>query len=540
MPSLAPESARRPLAWASWRTTLVLALAVFAARVVYLVWLCPYQLAGDEAQYWDWSRRLDLSYYSKGPGVAWVIAASTRLLGSVEWAVRLPAAVASCVATLVLARLAARLHGGDERVGFVAAALYQFAPVYYATSQFMTIDAPYFACWVLAAMAGWRLVEGRRRPVDWLWLGVAAGIGLLFKYTILLLVPGVLAYLARREVGLGARQRRIGFLLAGVGLLAAASPVLVWNARHGWPTVAHLIGNVGLPGGDLTPRQQWTWNPLWTLGYVLYPLVVLGPALAALVVMAVRDRAGNPESRPALRYALYTATPVAVFYLMVSFMTDIELNWPVAGYTVLLAPAAGWLVGQAGAGLWKAAGWRWSLAVGVVGAAAVSFGTWPLVRLGAVEIHGRRLDDLSLVERVTGHRAWAARVDEAIREVRRATGAEPFIVGKNHATAALLAFYLPGQPVVRSAGHLFGGRQSAYDYFDDTRLTDPALKGRPAVLVGAQAWNWTEVMVLEHIERVPVEGRVFAAYGYGGPARVPGRSAMGADPGTGREGDRKP
>jgi len=123
----------------------------------------PLLLAGDEAQYWDWSRRLELSYYSKGPGVAWIIAASTWAFGVSEWAVRLPAAVASFVATLALARLAARLTGGDERVGFVAAVLYQAAPVFYATSQFMTIDAPYFACWIAAAAAGWRIAPQPRQ-----------------------------------------------------------------------------------------------------------------------------------------------------------------------------------------------------------------------------------------------------------------------------------------------------------------------------------------------------------------------------------------
>jgi undecaprenyl-diphosphatase len=497
-----------------------LALAVLAARVVYLVWFCPYELAADEAQYWDWSRRLDLSYYSKGPGVAWVIAASTRLLGSSEWAVRLPAAVASAVATLALARLATRLCGGDDRVGFVAALLYQLAPVFYATSQFMTIDAPYFACWVLAAGAGWRVAEGRRRPVDWLLLGFAIGVGLLFKYTILLLVPGVFAYLFRRVPELTVRQKAAGVALAALALLAAASPVLIWNARHGWPTVAHLVGNVGLPGGDVAPRQSWTWNPFWTIGYLLYPLVVLGPAIAAMVLLAFRDRRATEGGGAALAYALYTVTPLAAFYLVVSLATDVELNWAVAGYALLLIPAAEWVVrgrGQAGAG----AVWRWTMGLGIACALLISFGKWPLVRASKLEFHGYRLPPIRLLERIDGHRRWAKRVSKFANKVAAEAGQRPFLVGKNHAYAALLAYYMPSKPVVYSAGHLFGGRESAYDYFADTSLADPALLGRPAVMVGAQAWHWSQVMVFDRVERAPVEGRIFAGYEYGGARGKP-------------------
>ena len=54
--------------------SMLLVVLVAAARLVYLKWLCPYNLVEDEAFYWEWSRRLEWSYYSKGPGVAWSIA----------------------------------------------------------------------------------------------------------------------------------------------------------------------------------------------------------------------------------------------------------------------------------------------------------------------------------------------------------------------------------------------------------------------------------------------------------------------------------
>ncbi|MEY4191655.1 MAG: hypothetical protein RIR17_2391, partial [Planctomycetota bacterium] len=39
-------------------------------HLLYLLYFCPLNLAPDEAHYWDWSRHLDWSYYSKGPMVS--------------------------------------------------------------------------------------------------------------------------------------------------------------------------------------------------------------------------------------------------------------------------------------------------------------------------------------------------------------------------------------------------------------------------------------------------------------------------------------
>ena len=53
---------------------------------------------------WAWSRVPDWCYYSKPPMVAWLIAASTHLLGTTAFTVRLPAALlnAGMVAALFL------------------------------------------------------------------------------------------------------------------------------------------------------------------------------------------------------------------------------------------------------------------------------------------------------------------------------------------------------------------------------------------------------------------------------------------------------
>src|SRR4051794_41855801 len=94
------------------RCRLILAAVLlfgFVSHLRYLRHDCPIDLSGDEAHYWDWSRRLDLNYYSKGPLVAYLIRASCGGFGDTMWAVRLPALVLAMGTGLVTYLLAPKL-----------------------------------------------------------------------------------------------------------------------------------------------------------------------------------------------------------------------------------------------------------------------------------------------------------------------------------------------------------------------------------------------------------------------------------------------
>jgi 4-amino-4-deoxy-L-arabinose transferase-like glycosyltransferase len=506
----------------SWKTTLGLSLLICAARLVYLIWFCPYELAADEAHYWEWSRRPALSYYSKGPGVAWVIAVSTRLLGLSEWAVRVPTALASLACTLLLARLASSMFPKNERTGFFAATVFMLTPVFYASSQFMTIDSPYYACWVLASLVAWRIHLGPATRSRFFILGTVLGLGMLFKYTILLLIPGLVFFFLRYSRSLTPRRLGEGLLYLLTGLMLVASPIFLWNHQNGWPTVAHLIGRIGAPGGDVPPHRDWFWNPLWTAGYILYPLVVLGPPATVLLMAAIRKhwrlRTEHPGNWESTMFALSTALPIALFYGLLSLRTDIELNWAVAGLTVLLVPLAGYLATQLEVSPGVRAGWRWILGFGIACALLVSFGKHLIEPLDPILSDSLGLSVKPLLHRVSGSRKLAITVESLAAKIREDSGQSPIIIARSYTRAGLLAFYMPSRPNVYSASALFGDRESSYDYFKDTSLADPALLGRPAIMVGATEWAWDEAL---YFRRVVKYGGVFVGYDYRGPSLEP-------------------
>src|SRR5262249_50821923 len=144
-------------------------------HVVYLASDCPLDLAPDEAHYWDWSRHLDWSYYSKGPLVAYVIRAGTALAGS--WsravtgtdmlAVRLPAVLCGSLLLFSLYCLTVQIFHREDLAAF-AVAVALTIPVVTAGSVLMTIDAPFTCCWGWALVVGYHAV---RRDSFWAWFG---------------------------------------------------------------------------------------------------------------------------------------------------------------------------------------------------------------------------------------------------------------------------------------------------------------------------------------------------------------------------------
>src|SRR5579871_3214647 len=101
----------------------LLVLASAGLHLGYLAYHCPLDLAPDEAHYWDWSRHLDWSYYSKGPLVAYLIRAGCALRDD-ALGVRLPAVACGSLLLVSLYVLTVQVFGRERLAcGVVAVAL---------------------------------------------------------------------------------------------------------------------------------------------------------------------------------------------------------------------------------------------------------------------------------------------------------------------------------------------------------------------------------------------------------------------------------
>lgn len=509
------------------RNALLLVALISLARILYIAFLCPYNLVEDEAQYWVWSTRPDWSYYSKGPGIAWSIWASTHLFGITEFGVRAFAPLYAAVSALAVAGLSADAFR-DRRASFAGAALFYLIPAFIISGTFlMTIDAPMIALWAVACWAAFRaFYRGSRRA--WIVLGLALGIGFLFKYTIALLIPSLLlaCVLDRRNLRIAPPiSLRVAIILfcVALGLL----PIAIWNAQNGWPAVAHFLGHAKLPGGDRPPTAQPTpYSPKWFFEFIGIQLAAVGPALA-LFWLGSRSAAPRavPSSPPSISDQRNHPSPIAflacaglptlLFYLFATLLTSVEANWPIGGYISLIPLAA--IAVVRGMSDWRERMTRWK-AIPPAQRPREGFilkrpETLPQVAWHFALFYGivtslliLRLDLIAQIPGIAGrvalHRLMGAKefagaihalsikYTKPASEARSIVLRPPLLISYHYGVAAQLTFYLPDHPMVFVAGSHLGYRRTQWDLWPDMSLSNPVLRTRDAILIGATESTW--------------------------------------------------
>jgi 4-amino-4-deoxy-L-arabinose transferase-like glycosyltransferase len=463
-------------------------------------------LSPDEAHYWEWSRRLDLSYYSKGPLVAYLIHGLTAVFGVSAFGIRVGAVLLSLVGSLVLYRLA-RLAFPDPRVGLLAVVGLQLTPLFWAGSLLLTIDPPFLVCWILALYWLYRALAGGAAGA-WVLAGAAVGLGLLAKYTMLFVLPGLALYLWRAP-GARAWLRRPAPYLGGAVALLLFAPVVAWNARNGWVSARHVASQGRGRGLSLVEPFE----------YLGGQLLVLTPLVAAILGWALwyGIREGLARGREPYRFLVAFAAPVLGFYALVSLQGKVQANWPAAAYPSLALVAAGALLervtvarpaGRRATRRLLAAAAGLALAVVALGHAADRLGLPP------------RLDPTARL------RGWKE-LGEAVAAHWRAMPApgRTFLVSDRYQITSELAFYGPAGVPAYNVN--LGRRLNQYDFWEgpDTRLGWDAIFVREGV--GpldervARAFARAEGPVVVEVRRGGRPIRVFALYkGYGFRGRL--------------------
>src|ERR1700735_4422739 len=210
------------------RDTAITVLALVALRLVSATWT---PLTFDEAYYWMWSKHLAFGYYDHPPGVALVIRLGTMIAGDTELGVRLVSILLTLPMSFAVYRAAAILFGG-RRVAATATILLNVTLMAAVGTLIVTPDSPLLVAssFVLFFLA--KVLESGR-GAWWLAVGAAAGAALASKYTAMFFGPAILIWLISVPK---LRPWLVSpwFYLGGVVALGVFSPVILWNADHGW------------------------------------------------------------------------------------------------------------------------------------------------------------------------------------------------------------------------------------------------------------------------------------------------------------------
>jgi len=307
------------------RRACVLLIAFTVLKFIFFI-MAPMDLAGDEAYYWEWGQHLDWGYFSKPPGIAWIMALVDKIAPGSTLAIRTTALLMSVAGFWMIHNLVSRAF--SPRTGWWTLLLMLSTVGSAALSTILTIDAPLVLAWSggMWALWGWQTasIQGQR-SVHWqLNLVFFLLLGVLSKQMMLVFIPLAWCYMLLSS---GWRQcaKQIGFWLVFLMPLIGLLPSLWWNQQNNWITFTHTLHHFQSdPGSWLRHAQtgsEFLLAQAGLVGLVLFPLLIM------LIMRLVPRWKQLPWN---LRFLMIFGGFPMIFFLGFAFTQRVNPNWPAA------------------------------------------------------------------------------------------------------------------------------------------------------------------------------------------------------------------
>jgi len=242
----------------------------------------PYGFHRDEFLYLAMGQHLRVWSMDFPPLIAMLGRGVRAAFGDSLAAIRLVPALAASALVLMAGVLARELGGGRVAQGLAALGIVTCGLFLRAGSLFQPVVLDQLT-WTLALYALARI--GRARGTDdelrwWLVLGIAGGIGLLAKFSILFLGAGVLGALLLTPLRAELLTPKPWLALA-VALVIGA-PSVVGQVRLGWPVMGQLHDLQSVQLERVTPitflAEQLLWGPIVLLAIAGVVWLIAAPA----------------------------------------------------------------------------------------------------------------------------------------------------------------------------------------------------------------------------------------------------------------------
>ncbi|KOR29633.1 hypothetical protein TI04_08135 [Achromatium sp. WMS2] len=289
-----------------------------------LITIAKLPLGLDEAYYWYWSQHPDLSYLDHPPMIAWIMTISTNVAGNQEFWVR-SGGLLLLWGGFILGMFTLRelFPYIPKILAWEYLLLLNLVPVFSGATMIQMPDTPLLAFWLLALYFGAKIVN-KHDAKSWYVLGIAVGLGLLSKYTMVLFVMGMLLFLIlapTHRYWLRRPEPWIGALLA----LLIWSPVWIWNLEHAWISFKFQLHKGFTPDTNTIAERLGIYFA--TQAIVISPLIWL--SCVGYSLKKIKRRISNPE----YLYLMALSWPIILFFAWTTSRgAQAEANWPAPAY----------------------------------------------------------------------------------------------------------------------------------------------------------------------------------------------------------------
>lgn len=286
-------------------------------RIIFL-YSSSIHLQPDEAQYWGWSLALDFGYYSKPPMIAWIIYITTSLCGDGESCIRLGSPLLHGATSFIIFLIAQKLF--DTRTGFWASIVYLTFPGVSFSSSMITTDVALLFFWALALYFFIIAIE-KNCLRDWLFAGVAAGFGLLSKYSMVIFLPCAVIFL------LQSKKRKvlfsIKFLVSLILAFLVFVPNLLWNLEHKFVSFTHTAEISQL-------NRKWFQFGNF-LEFIGLQVAIIGPIFFITLIALLLKKKYSEEEKLLFSFSI----PFLAMMMGLSLVSRAFGNWAAPAYITI-------------------------------------------------------------------------------------------------------------------------------------------------------------------------------------------------------------
>jgi undecaprenyl-diphosphatase len=249
----------------------------------------------------------------------------TRLGTNSEFFVRFGGFVCSIVSLVLVYFSGKKLVPENARFPWEVLAIANLTLLFSTGSIIQTPDTPMLLFWTAALYFGIQIVTGGK-PFWWYLWGVALGLGLLSKYTAVLLVPCQFAYLLISPTDRHWLARKEPYVALVIGAIIF-SPVILWNWQHQWISFVYQSKYL-----FSLEREK---AGIKLLEYIGAQAMIITPGIfAAFIFFSIKGLFLSVRERvPEYMYLVLFSWPVLLFFAISSATGDrAEANWPAPSY----------------------------------------------------------------------------------------------------------------------------------------------------------------------------------------------------------------
>ncbi len=281
---------------------------------IFAVYNTNFDLFGDEAQYWIWSKSPDLGYYSKPPLLAWLITFITLIFGDSFETLKL-ISVSMYVFTSIAVYLIFKQLYQDKKEAILAGLTFYLVPAVTVSSFLISTDILLIFFWSISL---YFLLKIRKEPsiINFVLLGIFVGLSFLSKYAAVYFILSIIFILfvdlKLKKIFL---EKFISVIIFLFSLSVVLLPNIIWNIQSGWVTLVHTSDNISLNSINV--------NLIRGLEFILIQALMLGPILFVYFFLTYKKIKLTFETK----FLLTFCVPVLIIILIESILVRANANW---------------------------------------------------------------------------------------------------------------------------------------------------------------------------------------------------------------------